>query len=430
MDWTTPLRSQQTDFIQRLKSGCLLHCEIQGQHSELTVISGERLQQLRDFCWEMVDKYKRNSSVRKVFIDNMKGKLAEEVVQARLIDLVTEVDYEKRINGDGKVDFRLNSDPAIGLQVKSRHGTIDTVQWSISKEEVEKNAVLVCILIQEEVNEAQAKHNLVTAGFLPTYLINMSNSQSLLGINELLYSGGLRSYLGNSKFSETNGVQWQEIQALKFKEDCETTLNQNKYQYIEYQSLSPVLDYFSIGIGCYKKGDYQNAIANYNQALQVNSSFAEAYSWRGAAYYAIGDNYKAIDDFNKGLGINPNNAIAHNNRGAVYADIGDKHSAINNFNQAIKLNPNYAKAYYNRGNTHSELGDKQGAIEDYTQAVNINPNYAKAYYDRAVVRSTIGDKQRAIKDFEKAADLFRQQDNLDNYRQAVNRIGRFDIVAG
>jgi hypothetical protein len=171
MDWTTPLRSQQTDFIQRLKSGCLLHCEIQGQHSELTVISGERLQQLRDFCWEMAHKYKRNSSVRKVFIDNMKGKLAEEVVQVRLIDLVTEVDYEKRISGDGKVDFRLTCDPAIGIQVKSRHGSIDTVQWSISKEEVEKNAVLVCILIQEKVNEAQSEYNLIIAGFLPTYLI-------------------------------------------------------------------------------------------------------------------------------------------------------------------------------------------------------------------------------------------------------------------
>ena len=43
MDWTTPLRAQQADFIQRLKSGHLLHCEIQGQHSELTVISEDVL---------------------------------------------------------------------------------------------------------------------------------------------------------------------------------------------------------------------------------------------------------------------------------------------------------------------------------------------------------------------------------------------------
>ncbi|MCE2719132.1 MAG: hypothetical protein ACK6A9_14265 [Dolichospermum sp.] len=45
MDWTTPLKAQQTDFIQRLKSAKLLHCDEKGQHSELTVISGKRLDQ-------------------------------------------------------------------------------------------------------------------------------------------------------------------------------------------------------------------------------------------------------------------------------------------------------------------------------------------------------------------------------------------------
>ncbi|MEQ8753560.1 MAG: hypothetical protein RID09_08580 [Coleofasciculus sp. G1-WW12-02] len=152
MDWITLLRSQQTDFIQRLKSGHLLHCDVEGQHSELTVISGERLTQLRDFCWQMAEKYKRNSSVRDVFINNLKGKLAEEVVKARLGDWVTEIDYEQRLGGDGKVDFTLTCAPDVGIQVKSRYGSIDTVQWSISPEEAYKNHVLVCILIQEEVN--------------------------------------------------------------------------------------------------------------------------------------------------------------------------------------------------------------------------------------------------------------------------------------
>jgi hypothetical protein len=195
MDWTTPLRSQQADFIERLKSGCLLHCETEGQHSELTVISDERLKQLRDFCWEMAEKYKRNSPVRKVFIDNMKGKLGEEVVKARLAGVVTEVDYEKRLSGDGKVDFRLNCDPQVGIQVKARYGNIDTVRWSISKEEIEKNTALICILIQEEVNEAQAKYNLIMAGFVPTKIIEVSNGKASVGIDELLYSGGLQSYL-------------------------------------------------------------------------------------------------------------------------------------------------------------------------------------------------------------------------------------------
>jgi hypothetical protein len=211
MDWTTLLRSQQADFIQRLKSGHLLHCEIEGQHSELTVISGERLRQLRNFCWEMAEKYKRNSPVRKVFIDNMKGKLGEEVVKARLAGVVTEVDYEKRLSGDGKVDFRLNYDPQVGIQVKARYGNIDTVRWSISKEEIEKNTALICILIQEEVNEAQPAYNLIMAGFVPTKIIEGRKGKASVEINELLYSGGLQSYLESLKFENVISDN-QEIQ--------------------------------------------------------------------------------------------------------------------------------------------------------------------------------------------------------------------------
>ncbi len=145
----------------------------------------------------MVEKYKRMSPVRDVFINNLKGKLGEEVVKARLSDLVTEVDYEKRQRGgDNKVDFRLTSDPSIGIQVKARHDSIDKVRWSISKEEVEINAILLCILIQEEVSEAQAEYHLILVGFLPTELVK-SLGKTSFKIDELLYGGGLRSYLEN-----------------------------------------------------------------------------------------------------------------------------------------------------------------------------------------------------------------------------------------
>ncbi|NJR74996.1 MAG: hypothetical protein HC773_17905, partial [Scytonema sp. CRU_2_7] len=111
MDWILLLRSLQSDFIKRLTSGCLLHCETEGQYSELTIISGERLKALREFCWEMAEKYKRTSPVRDVFVSNLKGKLGEEVVKERLAAFVTEVDYEKRFGiGDGKVDFTLTFD--------------------------------------------------------------------------------------------------------------------------------------------------------------------------------------------------------------------------------------------------------------------------------------------------------------------------------
>ncbi|MBD2060488.1 hypothetical protein H6F88_31595 [Oculatella sp. FACHB-28] len=197
------LRSQQRDFIERLQTNPanLLQSNIMGFHSEVTLISSENPKRLRDFCWKMTDKFKRSSSPnQKLFIENLKGKLGEEAFSARIGSLVTEVDYEQRVGGDGKVDFRLKANPAVGIQVKARNGEADTIEWFISEEEVLENAIVVCFLIQEEVDEAQPEYRIITAGFLPTNLIKASDlpqrfNKTCISMENLLYGGGLRSYL-------------------------------------------------------------------------------------------------------------------------------------------------------------------------------------------------------------------------------------------
>ncbi|MDD1436336.1 tetratricopeptide repeat protein [Dolichospermum sp. ST_sed10] len=367
MDWTTPLKAQQTDFIQRLKSAKLLHCDEKGQHSELTVISDERSKPLRNFCWEMIRKYKPNDP-QNYFINNMKGKLGEEVVKSRLADFVTEVDYEKRVGGDGKVDFTLTSDSSIGIQVKARNGNFDKIQWSISREEIEKNAVLVCILIQEEVSEAQAEYNLIFAGFLPTNMITSNTGKALVGIDKLLYSGGLRSYLESLTSSEAD-------------------------------------EYMCLGYECLEKEDYQNAIAYYTQILQLKPNNEDAYFNRGYAHYKLGDNEGAIDDYTQAINVDTNYANAYHNRGVVRDDLGDKQGAIDDYTQAIKIDPNYVNAYYNRGEARYSLEDKQGAIDDYTQAIKIDPHDVYAYYNRGKARYFLGDQPGAIEDLTEAINI-------------------------
>ncbi|MDD1413282.1 tetratricopeptide repeat protein [Dolichospermum sp. ST_con] len=299
MDWTTPLKTQQADFIQRLKSADLLHCDKEGQHSEFTVISGERLTQLRDFCWEMVGKFKPNNS-KNHFIKNMTGKLGEEVVKTRLSEFITEIDYERRIGGDGKVDFTLINDPSVGIQVKARHGSFDKVRWSISREEIEKNAVLVCILIQEEVSEARTEYNLIFAGFLPTSMITSTVANPSVRINELLYSGGLRSYLDN--------------------------LISDK-----------IHEYMRLGNECLEKKDYEDAIDYYTQVLQLKPNHADAYYYRGYAYDDIEYYDGAIEDYTQVIKIDPNYAHAYWNRGVARSDLGYKRSAIKDFQTAASI---------------------------------------------------------------------------------------------
>ncbi|MEO0934688.1 MAG: tetratricopeptide repeat protein, partial [Cyanobacteria bacterium J06641_2] len=346
MDWSSLLRSLQSDFIRRLADGCLLHCESVGQHSELSIISGERLKQLRDFCWVMAEKYKRVSPVRDVFVSYLKGKLGEEVVKERLADFITEVDYEKRFGGDGNVDFTLTDNPLIGIEVKSRHGYFNKVRWSVSVDEVQKNSVIVCVLIQEQVNEAQSQYHMVLAGFLPTEMIKLKTGKISFGIEQLFYAGGLRSYLEYLQSSKSyiapnispqvspNISQNNHSNNYSQQQLFKKTVNHNFVTAVAAEEDLNQL-YIKQGDECFEKQLYDAAIENYSQALEIYSNDASTYYKRGRVFYCLQD----------------------------YSQ------AITNFTQAISLNPNFAKAYIKSGLTRYKLADYYGAIEDYTQAI-------------------------------------------------------------
>ncbi|MBR8833832.1 MAG: tetratricopeptide repeat protein [Stigonema ocellatum SAG 48.90 = DSM 106950] len=431
MDWITLLRSLQSDLIKRLTSGCLLHCETEGQYSELTVISGERLKALREFCWLMAEKYKRTSPVRDVFINNMKGKLGEEVVKERLADFVTEVDYERRFGGDGKVDFTLTSDPSVGIAVKSRHGSIDRVRWSINSDEVEKNAAVVCILIQEEVNEAQAEYHLFLAGFLPTQMIKLRTGKILFGIDQLLYGGGLRCYLEQLQFSTNDNSYKQKYPIYKHNPRQEPTYQQPKNQFIKpyfypgqddysrYRNADLNLLYVKLGDECFEKGQYDAAITTYNEALRLNSEDANTHYKRGNARYQLGDYEGAIEDYTQAITINPNYAGAYHKSGHARYQLGDYEGAIEDYTQAIRINPYDAVAYGDRADTRILIGDHQGAIEDYTQAIKINPH--NDYVD-SKKPSQIEDKEGTIEGFTQLIKM--SPNDVDAYKNRGN--ARYD----
>jgi tetratricopeptide (TPR) repeat protein len=509
MDWTTPLRSLQSDFLKRLTSGCLLLSEVDGLYSELTIIKGERLRALREFCWQMAEKYKRTSPVREVFISNLKGKLGEEVVKERLADFITEVDYEKRFGGDGKVDFTLTADASIGIDVKSRHGTIDKVRWSVSAEEVEKNAVVVCILIQEVVNEAQSEYHLFLAGFLPTKMIKLRTGKISFGIEQLLYGGGLKCYLDElqsanhrNSSGEKYPIKYQHqremlipekvddlnLLYLKSGDEC---INKKQYQdgitaynhALKNQPNNPEI-YYKRGNARYSIGEYERAILDYIQAININPNYVKAYSQSALARFELGDYQGAIEDYTQAIKINPNNSLAYRNRANLRSQIGDNQGAIEDFTYAIKINPDdrdtyksldkagyvlkdkpqfpeNADAYKKRANYRCELGDYEGAIEDYTQVININPNDAfacknrgnlrsycgdyqgaiddytqsikinsndaDAYYLRGNIRCKLGDKLLAIEDFRKATDLYRKEGKLVEQKNVQERILELEI---
>ncbi|MBF2064303.1 MAG: tetratricopeptide repeat protein [Calothrix sp. C42_A2020_038] len=419
MDWITVLRWLQSDFINRLSSSSLLHCENEGQHSELTIISGERLNALRNFCWRMAEKYKRVSPVRDVFTSFLKGKLGEEVVKERLGGLITEVDYEQRIGGDGNVDFTLTSNPLIGVEVKSRCGSFDAVKWSVTSEEVAKNAVIVCILIQEKINEAQPQYHLVLAGFLPTAMIKLKTGRITFGIDQLMYGGGLVCYLEQLLSNSSSSLTSHNSNCDKLPVYQYISNNiydgEAKYEHeangSQYSSEQLVLLYIKNGDDNMERANYESAIIAYDGALKLDSDNAEIHYKIAVAKYQFGDYEGAINSCQQAVSINPNYIKAYHKSGLARYQIGDFEGAIADFTQAIRINQHDAFAYLNRAYARSYLGDNQGAIEDYTYALKLNPN-ANNNNDNSLIQEEVTQSIEMTEVSLDSSESYKQRGNL------------------
>ena len=71
----------------------------------------------------------------------------------------------------------------------------------------------------------------------------------------------------------------------------------------------------------YYKGDYNGAIAKYNEALTLYPNGGGIYHNRGAAYDALKKYELAIADSTKAIELNPNEASYYYNRGYIYSDL-------------------------------------------------------------------------------------------------------------
>ena len=140
------------------------------------------------------------------------------------------------------------------------------------------------------------------------------------------------------------------------------------------------------GIAYGKKGEYDQAIADFTKALELEFNNVSAYLNRGIAYIKKNNHDQAIADFTKALELEPNNMFAYRNRGLAYIYKYDHNQAIADFNKILEQDttifeqdPANAEIYLWRGFAYIIKGDYDKAIADYTKALEFKLNYANAH---------------------------------------------------
>src|SRR5882672_773766 len=131
------------------------------------------------------------------------------------------------------------------------------------------------------------------------------------------------------------------------------------------------------GVGYRLKGDYDRAIADYDQAIKLKPS-AESHFNRGNAYLGKSQYASAIDDYNQAIKFKADFGPAFDNRCWARAVVGILKPALSDCNEALRLMPGNAATLDSRGFIFLKMTLFDAAVSDYDAALKIEPNLAFA----------------------------------------------------
>lgn len=161
------------------------------------------------------------------------------------------------------------------------------------------------------------------------------------------------------------------------------------------------------GVAYRDLGENQQAIREFNWAVELDPDDAKAYENRGWTYLYLKEYQLAIDDFEHILELDPHDTQSHNGRGQIHMRFKEYQQALVHFERIVELLPTVYLGYVLRGSAYRELKEYQRAIDDFERALELDPNVSVAYYERGYVYLWLKDMKQAWADFARSWELYR-----------------------
>ncbi|MGK7918836.1 MAG: tetratricopeptide repeat protein [Trichodesmium sp.] len=169
--------------------------------------------------------------------------------------------------------------------------------------------------------------------------------------------------------------------------------------------------------------NHQVITQRFNQAKQAIELNNQAKIKMGKGNYQ-----NAIKDLNQAINLNPGQSQIYLTRGVAYSELGMRKLAIADFNQAIKINPENSQAYYYRGDEYLQLRDKEKSLQDLNKSIKIDANNPKAYFNRGVVYYLMKNPAKAKENWQQASFLFGLDGDRENQKIAVEMLKKFQEI--
>ncbi|MBR8830112.1 MAG: Cell division coordinator CpoB [Chroococcopsis gigantea SAG 12.99] len=167
------------------------------------------------------------------------------------------------------------------------------------------------------------------------------------------------------------------------------------------------------------RGNFAEAEKYWTQLLADFPGNPAVWSNRGNARVSQNKLVEAIADFNQAIDLAPDAGDPYLNRGAALEGQGKYEEAIADYNHVLDLDPKDPMAYNNRGNAQGGLGNWQEAVKDFQQAALLAPDFAWAQANLSLALYQMGQQEEALK---KMKNLVRKYPMFPDMRAALTAV--------
>lgn len=158
----------------------------------------------------------------------------------------------------------------------------------------------------------------------------------------------------------------------------------------------PGTEAYRAGMRFFLNGDYQNAIALFQQLLTNEPSAVDGYYYIGQSYLRLRQPRQALDAFQNGINANPNFAPNYLGRALARLALDEKANVSDDLDAAIQLDANYLEALLQRGQFALDRNDTRAALQDFEAAVRAAPGAPLAHLGLARANLALGNAEEAV----------------------------------
>ena len=213
---------------------------------------------------------------------------------------------------------------------------------------------------------------------------------------------------------EANESTWPYLAAMMYVQNKDYKKALELYKEANHKDASPVI-YRRISDCYFELGEYDEALNNVNQAINMDSTDLSNIARKANIYYEMGNAKAAIAEWDKVLTLQPEYGYGYYRRGWFKELDGDLEGAVDDLSMSIVLDPEYSYAYVSRGDVYLKQGKKDLAEADFKKVIEIE-NKPEKYECIHYAYQGLGQYEKAIEAMDSI--IARDEDRAGNYYDA------------